>query len=140
MKNSKHLLLALIFTLYSCKDDSTPEPLDALGANMVLMGNSFFKPYAENLDLVAGASGLTEHNASLIFRGGDNGRPINFWNDVDSPHRQEIKNELDKGNVDFFGMTAGRLPDNPTDGFSEWIAYALERNPELTVFLIHPPH
>ena len=44
-----------------------------------------------------------------------------------------------RGNLDFFGMTAGKLPENPTDGFKEWIEYALQSNPNITIFLSIPP-
>jgi hypothetical protein len=67
----------------------------------------FFKPYANNLNEVALDAGFEDHNSTLVFRGGDNGRPINFWNDSDSNVHQEIKATLDQGNIDYFGMTAG---------------------------------
>ena len=41
--------------------------------------------------------------------------------------------------TEVFGMTAGLLPDNPIDGFKEWIAYALQNNPDITIFLSIPP-
>ena len=46
-----------------------------------------------------------EHNSTRITRGGDNGRPINFWNDSLTQEHFEIKSTLDKGDVEIFGMT-----------------------------------
>jgi len=79
-----------------------------------LLGTVFFKPYANNLNELALNAGFEEHNATLVFRGGDNGRPINFWNDSNSTAHQEIKATLDQGNLDYFGMTSGYDFDNMT--------------------------
>ena len=108
---------------------------------MLLIGNSFFKPYANNLNEVALDAGFEEHNATLVFRGGDNGRPINFLNDSDSNAHQEIKTTLDQGNIDYFGMTAGYDLDNtddPFEGQREWINYALQNNPNIKIFIATP--
>ena len=36
-------------------------------------------------------------------------------------------------------MTAGGLPDDPTAGFKDWIEYALQSNPNITIFISIPP-
>ena len=128
----------LILVSSSCKNDDEPIQQDALGYNMLLIGNSFFKPYAERIDELAIDAGYINHNNTLVFAGGENGRPINLWNDTGEKNRL-IKETLDRGDVDIFGMTAGNLPDNPTDGFRDWIAYALQNNPNITIFLSIPP-
>ncbi len=51
----KTTLLLFIVTFSSCKEDNqtqeTPQPVENQdGYNMLLIGNSFFKPYAEKLD------------------------------------------------------------------------------------------
>ena len=139
MKNLPLLLLiALTFMLSSCNnDDEITLPQETQGYNMLLIGNSFFKPYANNLNKVALDAGFEEHNATLVFRGGDNGRPINFWNDSNSTAHQEIKATLDQGNLDYFGMTSGYDFDseNPTEGHSAWIQYALQKNPNIIIFI-----
>ena len=71
---------------------------------MMLMGNSFFRPYAEKLGELAVDAGYTDHNANVVFRGGDNGRPLNLWNDVTAS--AEVKTVLDAGNIDMFGMVS----------------------------------
>ena len=139
MRNINLLIVALISLSLSCSKspDSIPEKTD--GYNMLLIGNSFFRPYAEKFNDMALNSGFENHTATTVFRGGENGRPINFWNDATSNEHNEIKMVLDQGDVEFFGMTAGLLPDNPTDGFREWIDYALQNNPNITIFLSIPP-
>ena len=144
MRKIKFLITAVVFVFISCSNDDnlneeTPQPIETTGYNMLVMGNSFFKPYVNKLNAMAIDAGFENHNANLVFRGGNNGRPINFWNDTSSEEHKEIKSTLDQGNIDFFGMTAGKLEDNPTDGFREWIEYALQNNPDITIFLSIPP-
>ena len=142
MKNVNLLITSLIFILLSCsKDDEISQTPETQGYNMLLIGNSFFKPYANNLSEVALDAGFEDHNSTLVFRGGDNGRPINFWNDSDSDAHQVIKATLDQGNIDYFGMTAGYDLDNiddPFEGQREWINYALQNNPNIKIFIAIP--
>jgi len=107
------------------------------GLNMLLMGNSFFRPYAERLEELAVDAGYLEHSDRRVTRGGQNGSPVGLWNNADT--NAEIKAILDGGNIEIFGMTGNYNPDNPTQGFSEWIAYALKNNPNITVFISIPP-
>ena len=58
---------------------------------MVLIGNSFFRPYAENLDVVAADAGYDDHNSTLVFRGGENGIASSFWDDSTSQETLSIK-------------------------------------------------
>ena len=132
-------IVALIIVFLSCNKEDELVPENPQGYNMLLIGNSFFRPYAENLDALAIDAGFENHSVTGVFRGGDNGRPINFWNDSLSNQHNSIKAALELENIDLFGMTAGRLPDNPTDGFREWIEYALQYNPNITIFLSIPP-
>ena len=69
------------------------------GVNMVLMGNSFFRPYAQELGEMALAAGFTEHRDTGVFAGGDNGRPTNLWQ-ANNALTAEIKTALDAGDVD----------------------------------------
>ena len=107
------------------------------GLNMLLMGNSFFRPYAERLEELAVDAGYLEHRDRRVTRGGQNGTPVGLWSNADTD--AEIKGILDAGNIEIFGMTGTYNPDNPTQGFSEWIAYALQNNPNITVFISIPP-
>ena len=112
MKNI--FLFAFLFTVFiGCKkEENLPAPYvpvneDSEGYNILLIGNSFFRPYAEKLDILANEAGFVEHISTRITRGGDNGRPINFWNDSLTQEHLDIKVALDKGDIEIFGMTPG---------------------------------
>ena len=126
----------LIFIL-SCTKDENPQLIQTQGYNMLLIGNSFFKPYADNLNTLATQANLNEHSSTVVKRGGENGRPINLWNDSTTEEHQLIKSTLDQGNIEVFGMTSGYDigSDNPTEGHSAWINYALQKNPNIIVFI-----
>ncbi|CAI8280524.1 MAG: Uncharacterised protein [Owenweeksia sp. TMED14] len=131
MKKIAPLFLLLTLILTSCGKQNTHEKA---GYNMLLMGHSFFKPYADRLEEVVSESGIVNHNQTRIFRGGAQGSPDSLWNWTGSENTL-IKKTLDNGNVDIFGMTSGPLQENPTDGYIEWISYALQNNPDIKVFI-----
>ena len=133
----KLILLVFIPLVFSCSDNTNIGVED--GGNLLLIGNSFFRPYAENLDLVALDADYQNHNSTLVIRGGENGRPINFWNDSTSQEHQEIKYALDQGGLDFFGMTSGHDSENRIEGHRNWIEYALQNNPNITIFISISP-
>ena len=126
----------LIFIL-SCNKDENPQQIQTQGYNMLLMGNSFFRPYADHLNNLATEANLNEHTSTVVNRGGENGRPINLWNDSTTGEHQLIKSTLDQGNIEVFGMTSGYDidSDNPTEGHSAWINYALQNNPNIVIFV-----
>jgi hypothetical protein len=107
------------------------------GSNMLLMGNSFFRPYAERFSELALEADFLEHQDNLVFRGGDNGTPIGLWTNEDT--NAEIKQTLDTGNIDILGMTWYFNETNPLSGFTEWIDYALQNNPNIKIFVSIPP-
>ena len=109
------------------------------GSKMLLIGNSFFRPYAEKLDEMAIDANFLDHKSTIVIRGGENGRAINFWNDSTSEEHILIKSKLDQGDVDFFGMTSGSDSENRTEGFKAWIEYALQNNPNVTIFISLAP-
>ena len=133
----KLILLLFIALVFCCSDNTNIEVED--GGNLLLIGNSFFRPYAENLDVVALDAGYQNHNSTLVIRGGENGRPINFWNDSTSQEHQEIKYALDQGGLDFFGMTSGHNSENRIEGHKNWIEYAIQNNPNITIFISISP-
>ena len=103
------------------------EPSDNAGdEGMLLVGNSFFRPYAENLDVVAADAGYTEHNSTIVIRGGENGWASSFWNDSTTQESLTIKAALDAGGVELFAMTSGGDPTDPIAGHKAWINYALQ--------------
>lgn len=140
MRKIKFLIAVVMLLFLSCsKEEPTPQPIETQGYNMLLIGNSFFRPYAEKLDVMAVDAGFANHNSTTVFRGGENGRPINFWNDSNSAEHSLIKSTLDQGDVDFFGMTMGHDSLNPIEGYRAWIEYALQNNPNITIFISLSP-
>jgi hypothetical protein len=138
MKKILSLFILNVMLLTACNKEETPQPIQTQGYNMLLIGNSFFKPYAEKLDDMSILAGFENHNSTRITRGGENGRPINFWNDSNTSEHQQIKATLDQGNIDIFGMTAGHEPEDPTEGHRAWINYALQNNPNIIIFIAIP--
>ena len=107
------------------------------GSTMLLMGNSFFRPYAERFSELAFDADFLEHQDNLVFRGGDNGTPIGLWTNEDT--NTEIKQILNSGNIEILGMTWYFNENNPLSGFTEWIDYALQNNPNIKIFVSIPP-
>ena len=106
MKNL--VLFTFLFVVFiGCKkEENLPAPYVPVneyseGYNLLLIGNSFFRPYAEKLDVLANEAGFVEHNSTRITRGGDNGRPINFWNDSLTQEHFEINHRLECRFEDF---------------------------------------
>jgi len=123
--------------MLSCsKDEGSPQE-ESTGYNMLLIGNRFFKPYTDHLNNLASEANLNEHSSTVVKRGGELGRPINLWNDSNTEEHQLIKSTLDQGNIEVFGMTSGYDIDseNPTEGHSAWIQYALQNNPNIIIFI-----
>ena len=131
----------ILLLMISCTKENISSQDESTGYNMLLMGHSFFRPYAENLNDLASEANLYEHSSTVVFRGGENGRPINLWNDSTNEEHQLIKSTLDQGNIEVFGMTSGYDidSDNPTEGHSAWIRYALQKNPNVIIFIGIPP-
>jgi hypothetical protein len=126
-----------LILILSCTKDENPQQIQTQGYNMLLMGNSFFRPYADHLNNLAIQADLNEHNSTVVNRGGELGRPINLWNDSNTEEHNLIKSTLDQGNIEVFGMTSGYDidSDNPTEGHSAWIQYALQNNPNIIIFI-----
>ena len=139
MRKFKFLIVAIMLVFLSCsKEEETTQTIGTKGHNMLLIGNSFFKPYAQKLDEMAIDAGFVEHISTRITRGGDNGRPINFWNDSLTQSHLDIKAALDQGDIDVFGMTAGHDTINRIEGHRAWLNYALQNNPNIIIFIAIP--
>ena len=95
------------------------------GQNMLLVGNSFFRPYAQKFSELATDADFMDHTDTLVFRGGVFGTPIGLWNNQDT--NTEIKQFLDAGNLDIFGMTGYFNETDPTAGFVGYRAAALQQ-------------
>ena len=138
MNIKKNIFLLIITFIVSCSPATqSNEDVAPDGYKMLLMGNSFFRPYADHLNTLASQANLNEHISTVVNRGGENGRPINLWNDSTTEEHQLIKSTLDQGNIEILGMTSGYDfdLDNPTEGHSAWIQYALQNNPNIIIFI-----
>ena len=143
MNIKKNLYLSIITFIVSCSPATqSSEDVAPDGYKMLLMGNSFFRPYAEKFDDMVSYTEIENHDATTVFRGGENGNPYNFWNDSDTNQHQQIKSALDQGNIELFGMTCGASRDldipDILSGIRNWIQYAVDRNPDISIFLAIP--
>ena len=71
------------------------------------------------------------------------GVPKYLWSDpsvANQQNKQQIQAALDEGGVDVFGMTGSNIAESttPTEGYSEWIAYALQENPDVDILISVP--
>jgi len=117
--------------------------VDLAGDKMVLMGNSFFRPYAKHFGEMVADAGFSDHSDKGVFAGGDKGVPKYLWSDpseANQRNKQLIQAALDEGGVDVFGMTGSNIAESttPTEGYSEWIAYALQENPDVDILISVP--
>ena len=134
-------ILSIFFIpfLSSCAEDDEDLQYETDGYKMVLLGHSFFRPYAEKFNEIALDAGFDNHDVRFIGHGGETGSPVNLWSDSTLSQHILIKEELNKGGVDVLGMPADLFLENPTDGYKDWIEYALTNNPDITVFLSTVP-
>ena len=102
------------------------------GFDSLFIGHSFFRPFAEGMPSHAATAGLVNHTQSGVFAGGGNGAPQALWENATK--RNQIQAVLDTGNVELFGMTYHT--DYPTtEGYENWIDYALAQNPDTRFFV-----
>jgi len=105
------------------------------GMNSLLIGHSFFKPYAELMPDYVPAASISGHSQTIVYSGGATGTPEALWNNASK--KLAITNALDTGDVELFGMTYH--PDYPEKtGYVNWINYALDKNPSTRFFISLP--
>lgn len=120
----------------------TASPLTAIfrptvntGLNALLIGHSFFEPYAAAMPAHAQRAGFTDHTQTRFFSGGASGSPQALWENASK--RTAIQAVLDSGDIDLFGMTYH--PNYPDiEGYRNWVNYALENNPDTRFFIALP--
>jgi hypothetical protein len=111
------------------------------GLEVLYMGHSFGRPFAENMEAAADLAGIEGHNQLIVSRGGEKGAPQAMW---EAPNVQEkIKAELDTGTVDVLVMiccSKELLNSGVTESWAELeIAdYALAQNPDTRIGLAMP--
>ena len=118
------------------------------GDKMMMMGHSFFRPFADEMPFHASRTGVDGHSQSVEFSGGASGTPLSLWEDAE--HRNNIQAVLNAGDVDVFGMTccdwqltadgdSALTPDGDPilslDGWKIWFDYALAQNLDTEFFI-----
>lgn len=115
----------------------TPPPSpDNTDYDVLYIGHSFGRPFAENLATLTDSVGV-DHTQHTIFRGGLNGTPELMWNNPET--NAAIKEALDTGIIDMVVMVCCSpelLATGSTDSAMYDIAdYAIAQNP-ATAFRI----
>lgn len=105
------------------------------GFRALLIGHSFFNPYAQGLPAHAQRAGFVDHDQSRFFSGGATGAPQALWEKASQ--RTAIQAILDGGDIELFGMTYH--PTYPgIEGYRNWVTYALQKNPDTRFFIAMP--
>ena len=112
--------------------------MEAGDANWLLMGHSFFRPVASEIEGHAHRAGFDEHRSVVIMSGGASGAPLSLWNNEEK--RKNIQDILDAGGIENLGMTFyPYLPERrgvdpeieEIVGYDHWVKYAVESKSDL---------
>lgn len=131
----KTITTILLVTLVVNCMSLTSTTHDIAGYNTLFIGHSFFRPVADGMPTHANRVGVTAHKQQIVFSGGASGSPQGLWENTNK--RAEIQTILDNGDIDLLGMTYHT--DHPgISGYTNWVAYALQQNPETKFFIALP--
>ena len=118
-----------------------PEKVYADQYNVLYIGHSFGRPFAEKLETFAQDSGFEDHASYIEMSGGASGAPDALW--ADDGHRGNIKAYLDTDEIDVLIMICCSIEFLETGGESDeaiwnFASYALARNPSTRIGLAMP--
>jgi len=118
-----------------------PEEVNADEYNVLYIGHSFGRPFAQKLETFAHDSGFEDHASYIEFSGGASGAPDALW--ADDEHRENIKAYLDTGEIDVLIMICCSIEFIETECESDaaiwnFASYALARNPDIRIGLAMP--
>jgi hypothetical protein len=116
----------------------SPEEVNAEDYNVLYIGHSFGRVFAETLQDYAHTAGFTDHAQYIEMSGGASGAPDALWED--DGHRENIKAYLDTGQIDVLIMICcsvefvetGAQSDEAIWNFTD---YALDKNPDTRIGL-----
>jgi len=115
-----------------------PEEVYADQYNVLYIGHSFGRTFAQKLETFAHDSGFEDHASYIELSGGASGAPDALW--ADDGHRENIKAYLDTGEIDVLIMICCSVEFVETGGESDeaiwnFASYALAKNPATRIGL-----
>ena len=119
--------------------DPEPGPGDGVGINMLYIGHSFGRNFAERLPQIAANVGIGNHRSNIVFSGGASGAPLALWENA--AKRRDAQEILDGGDIEVMVMICCSEPWLETGedpGIVNWMNYALEQNPTTSFGLAMP--
>jgi len=150
-KNAAFLMIILLLTvsLSGClrdrggdgdnsKNMGSPEEVNGDDYNVLYIGHSFGRVFAETLQDYAHTAGFMNHAQYIEISGGASGAPDALWED--DGHRENIKAYFDTGEIDVLIMICcsvefvetGAQSDEAIWNFTD---YALDKNPNTRIGL-----
>ena len=120
------------------KNMGSPEEVKSEDYNVLYIGHSFGRVFAETLQDYAHTTGFTDHAQYIEMSGGASGAPDALWED--DGHRENIKAYLDTGEIDVLIMICCSVEFIETGGQSDeaiwnFTDYALDKNPDTRIGL-----
>ena len=120
-------------------DICPPQNDNAEGFNMLYIGHSFGRNFADRLPEVTAQMGIGNHRTHVVFSGGASGAPLALWdNEEKKTAAQDI---LDTGDINLMVMICCSEPwveNGSYSGIVNWMNYALDQNPS-TIFGLAMP-
>ena len=128
-------------------DMGPPKEVNAEDYNVLYIGHSFGRIFAQTLQDYAHTAGFTNHSQFIEVSGGASGAPDALW--ADDGHRENIKAYLDTGEIDVLIMICcslefiGQQPHLGISNFTDeaihnFTSYAVEQNPDTRIGLSMP--
>ena len=120
------------------KNMGSPEEVKAEDYNVLYIGHSFGRVFAQTLQDYAHTAGFSDHTQYIEMSGGASGAPDALWED--NGHRKNIKAYLDTGEIDVLIMICCSVEFVETGGESDeavwnFTDYALDKNPNTRIGL-----
>ena len=120
--------------------DRPPENVDPEEYNVLYIGHSFGRTFAESLEEYAHLAGETNHTQYIEFSGGESGSPGLLWDDAE--HQANIRAFLDTGEIDVLIMICCSPEfirtldtDQAVWNFTD---HAVAKNPDVRIGLAMP--
>ena len=118
----------------------SPEDVNAEDYNVLYIGHSFGRKFAELLEDYAHTAGANDHAQYIEFSGGESGSPGLLWEDAE--HQANIKAFLDTGEIDVLIMICCSpefIETLDTDqAIWNFTDYAVQKNPDVRIGLSMP--